>query len=109
LTQDDALYRFRLRAQALAQELGNVRPACRAIADPSIHVLPVESPGAPFGPEILSPRERGRPKMANQTSPSWSSGSWFGPARIAAELQPDKRGGIVLSPTGSTGCSAGTG
>jgi hypothetical protein len=31
LTQDDALYRFRLRALALATELGNVRAACRAM------------------------------------------------------------------------------
>jgi len=31
LTEDDALYRFRLRALALATELGNVRAACRAM------------------------------------------------------------------------------
>ena len=31
MTQDDVLYRFRLRALALAEELGNVRAACRAL------------------------------------------------------------------------------
>ena len=29
LTADDALYRFRLRVFALAEEFGNVRVACR--------------------------------------------------------------------------------
>jgi transposase-like protein len=31
VTQDDLLYRFRLRVFAMAQELGNVRAACRAM------------------------------------------------------------------------------
>jgi hypothetical protein len=31
VTQDDLLYRFRLRAFAMAAELGNVRAACRAM------------------------------------------------------------------------------
>jgi hypothetical protein len=31
VTQDDLLYRFRLRTLALAAELGNVRAACRAM------------------------------------------------------------------------------
>ena len=31
MTQDDLLYRFRLRVFAMAQELGNVRAACRAM------------------------------------------------------------------------------
>ena len=31
MTPDDALYRFRLRVFALAEELGNVRAACRAM------------------------------------------------------------------------------
>ena len=61
-----------------------------------------------FGPEILMPRERRRPKMANQTSPfveqrvvAFALGHpGFGPARISAELRRDKWGGIVLSPNG---------
>jgi transposase-like protein len=31
LSNDDALYKFRLRVFALAQELGSVRAACRAM------------------------------------------------------------------------------
>jgi transposase-like protein len=31
VTQDDLLYRFRLRTFAVAAELGNVRAACRAM------------------------------------------------------------------------------
>ncbi len=31
MTQDDLLYRFRLRVFAMAAELGNVRAACRAM------------------------------------------------------------------------------
>src|SRR5437660_3268057 len=31
VTHDDVLYRFRLRALALAGELGNMRAACRAL------------------------------------------------------------------------------
>jgi transposase-like protein len=38
VTQDDLLYRFRLRVFAMAQELGNVRAACRAMGiHPSTH------------------------------------------------------------------------
>jgi hypothetical protein len=61
-----------------------------------------------FGPEILRPRERRRPKMANQTSPfieqrvvAFSLGQpGFGPMRISAELRRAKWGGIVISPNG---------
>ena len=61
-----------------------------------------------FGLDILRPRERRRPKMANQTSPfveqrvlAFALGHpGFGPARISAELRQDKWGGIVLSTNG---------
>src|SRR5207245_1204998 len=61
-----------------------------------------------FGPEILRPRERRRPKMANQTSPfveqrvlAFALGHpGFGPKRISAELRREKWGGIVLSANG---------
>jgi hypothetical protein len=68
VTRDDLLYRFRLRVFAVAAELGNVRAACRAMG---IH------PSAYYrwkrqldrhGPEILRPRDRRVPRMANQTS-----------------------------------------
>ena len=108
MTQDDALYRFRLRALALAQELGNVRAACRAMGIHPSTFYRWRHQVLRFGPEILRPRERRRPKMANQTSPfveqrvlAFALGHpGFGPLRIAAELRRDKWGGIVLSPNG---------
>jgi hypothetical protein len=60
------------------------------------------------GPEILRPRERRTPRMANQTSVlveqrvvAFALGHpGFGPARIAAELARPKWGGIVLPANG---------
>jgi transposase InsO family protein len=60
------------------------------------------------GPEILRPRERRTPRMANQTSVlveqrvvAFALGHpGFGPARIAAELARPRWGGISLSPNG---------
>ena len=108
MTTDDALYRFRLRALALASELGNVRAACRAMGIHPSTFYRWRAQVLRFGPEILMPRERRRPKMANQTSPfveqrvlAFALGHpGFGPARISAELRRDKWGGIVLSPNG---------
>jgi hypothetical protein len=108
LTTDDALYRLRLRALALAQELGNVRAACRAMGIHPSTYYRWRRQVLRFGPEILRPRERRRPRMANQTSPfveqrvlAFALGHpGFGPARIAAELRRAKWGGIVLSPHG---------
>jgi transposase InsO family protein len=108
LTTDDALYRFRLRVFALAQELRSVRAACRAMGiHPSTYYRWRHQVDR-FGPQILRPRERRRPKMANQTSPfieqrvvAFSLGHpGFGPRRISAELRRDKWGGIVISPNG---------
>jgi transposase len=61
-----------------------------------------------YGPEILRPRERRTPRMANATSPlveqrvvAFALGHpGFGPARIAAELARPKWGGIRLSTNG---------
>jgi transposase len=60
------------------------------------------------GPEILRPRERRVPRMANATSVlveqrvvAFALGHpGFGPARIAVELARPKWGGIVLSANG---------
>jgi transposase len=105
VTQDDLRYRFRLRTIAMAADLGNVRAACRAMGiHPSTsyrckHLLDRH------GPEILRPRERRVPPMANATSPlveqrvvALALGHpGFGPARIAAELAQPRWGGIRLS------------
>ena len=108
MTTDDALYRFRLRAFALAQELGNARAACRAMGIHPSTYYRWRRQLLLYGPEILRPRERRRPRMANATSPlieqrvvAFALGHpGFGPARISAELRRPKWGGIVLSPNG---------
>jgi Helix-turn-helix domain len=100
VTQDDLLYRFRLRTFAMAGELGNVRAACRAMGiHPSTYYRWKHQLDR-HGPEILRPRERRTPRMANQTSVlveqrvvAFALGHpGFGPARIAAELARPKWG-----------------
>jgi hypothetical protein len=64
-----------------------------------------------FGPEILMPRERRRPKMANQTSPfieqrvvAFALGHpGFGPMRVAAELRRQVRRDRALAQRGAPG------
>jgi transposase len=108
VTQDDLLYRFRLRVFAMAAELGNARAACRAMGiHPSTYYRWKRQLDR-YGPEILRPRERRVPRMANATSPpieqrvvAFALGHpGFGPARIAAELARPKWGGIRLSTNG---------
>jgi hypothetical protein len=116
VTQDDLLYRFRLRTFAMAAELGNVRAACRAMGiHPSTYYRWKHQLDR-YGPEILRPRERRTPRMANATSPlveqrvvAFALGHpGFGPARIAAELARPKWGGIFGCPhnTGSSTVAA---
>ena len=108
MTLDDLLYRFRLRVFAMAAELGNVRAACRAMAIHPSTYYRWKHQLERHGPEILRPRERRPPRMANATSVlveqrvvAFALGHpGFGPARIAAELARPKWGGIVLSTNG---------
>jgi len=108
VTTDDALYRFRLRAFALASELDSVRAACRAMGIHPSTFYRWKRQIDRFGLEILRPRERRRPRMANQTSPlieqrvlAFALGHpGFGPARISAELRRPAWGAIRLSPNG---------
>jgi transposase InsO family protein len=68
VTQDDLLYRFRLPVFAMAAELSNLRAACRAMGiHPSTYYRWKRQLDR-YGPEILRPRERRPPRMANQTS-----------------------------------------
>lgn len=105
---DDALYRFRLRVFALAQELDNVRAACRAMGVHPSTYYRWKAQVDRFGPEILRPRERRHPRMPNAIGPhleqrvlAFSLGHpGFGPARISAELRRDKWGGIQISANG---------
>src|SRR5437588_5398398 len=55
LTADDALYRFRLRVFALAEELGNVRVACRVMGIHPSTYYRWRRQALRFGLEILRP------------------------------------------------------
>jgi len=108
LTLDDALYRFRLRVFALAEELGNVRLACRMMGVHPSTYYRWRRQALRFGLEMLRPRERRPPRMPNATPPfieqrvlAFALGHpGFGPNRIAAELARPKWGGIRLSANG---------
>ena len=108
MTQDDLLFRFRLRVFAMAAELGNVRAACRAMGIHPWTYYRWKRQLDRHGPEILRPRERRVPRMANATSPlieqrvvAFALGHpGVGPARIAAELARPKWGELSLSPNG---------
>jgi transposase InsO family protein len=108
VTQDDVLYRFRLRALALAQELGNVRAACRALGIHHSTFYRWQRMARRQGLEMLRPRERRAPQMPNATSPMIEqrvlafalAHPGFGPKRIAAELGREKWGGIPISANG---------
>lgn len=108
MTQEDALYRFRLRTIALAREMGNVRAACRTMGIHHSTYYRWHGQMARYGIEVLRPRERRRPRMPNAVPPmiehrvlAFAIGHpGFGPQRIAAELAQPKWGGIVISPTG---------
>jgi transposase InsO family protein len=108
VTDDDVLFRFRLRLFALAEELGNVRAACRAMGVHHSTFYRWKGQLLRFGPEILRPRERRSPRMANAT-PVWLEQRvvafalghpGFGPKRIAAELRRPVWGGLALSANG---------
>jgi transposase InsO family protein len=99
---------MRLRVFALAQELGSVRAACRAMdIHPSTYYRWRKLMLA-YGPDALRPRERRSPRMPNATSPlveqrvvAFALGHpGFGPKRISAELRRTKWGGIRISPNG---------
>lgn len=111
MSPDDVLYRYRLRALALAGELGNVRAACRALGIHHSTFYRWKALADRHGLELLRPRERRAPQMPNQTSPlieqrilAFSlAHPGCGPARIAAELARDKWGGIRISANGVWG------
>lgn len=108
MTQEDMLYRFRLRTMALAEELGNVRAACRIMGIHHSTFYRWRRKVERYGVEILRPRERRRPRMPNQTPHlieqrivAFSlSHPGFGPKRIAAELKRPRWGEIEISESG---------
>lgn len=107
MTQDDALFRFRVRLLSLGQEIG-VRAACRAMGVHHSTYYRWKRQADRFGLDILWPRERRRPRMPNATPQhveqkvlAFALGHpGFGPGRISAELARKKWGGIRISPNG---------
>lgn len=116
MTHDDALFKFRERALALAQELGNVRAACRPMGIHPSTFYAWRRQANRSGLNILRPRERRAPRMRNATSPvveqrvlAFVLGHpGFGPNRIAAELARPKWGASGCLPTVRDGSCAAT-
>ena len=108
MTPEDQLYRFRQRAIALAEELGSVRAACRAMGIHHSTFYRWKHQAERYGLEMLRPRERRHPRLPNATSAvveqrvvAFALGHpGFGLARIAAELARPRWGGIRLSHNG---------
>jgi transposase InsO family protein len=111
VSPDDVLYRYRLRALALASELGNVRAACRMLGIHHSTFYRWKALAERHGLELLRPKERRAPAMPNQTSPMVEqrilafslAHPGQGPARIAAELARPKWGAIAISANGVWG------
>ena len=116
MTQDDLLYRFRLRVFAMAYELGNVRAACRAMG---IHPPPPTGGSGSWtamARRSSGPASDGHPAWPMPPVPWWSSG--WSPSPLATQASarpgslpssPDPSGAASSSPrTGCGGCCAAT-
>jgi transposase InsO family protein len=108
MSNDDVLFRFRLRVIALARELGSVREACRMMEVHPSSYYRWRKLLERYGPEMLRPRERRRPQMPNAVSHQIEqkvlafalAHPSFGPHRIALELKHERWGGIAISGNG---------
>jgi transposase InsO family protein len=108
LTEDDVLFGFRLRCLTLAEELGNVTAACRAMGIERSTYYRWKAKVDRWGLEALRVRERRRPRMPNQIGPHLEqrilafalARPGFGPRRISSELARPKWGGIRISEHG---------
>ena len=108
MTNDDLIYRTRLRLFALAQELGSVRAACRMLDVHHSTYYRWRRQLVRYGPELLRPRERRQPRMPNALSPmveqrvlalALAQPGW-GPNRLSLELGREKWGGLKISSNG---------
>jgi transposase InsO family protein len=108
MTEHDVLFGFRLRLFTLAEELGNVSAACRAMGVDRSTYYRLKRKVDRWGLEALRVRERRRPRMPNQIGPhleqrviAFALGHpGLGPRRISAELAREKWGGIRISEHG---------
>ena len=108
MTEHDVLVGFRRRLFTLAEELGNVSEACRAMGVHRSTYYRLKAKVDRWGLEALAIRERRRPRMPNQIGPhleqrivAFSLGHpGLGARRIAAELARQKWGGLQISEHG---------
>jgi transposase InsO family protein len=108
MTEHDVLVGFRLRLFTLADELGNVSAACRAMGVHRSTYYRLKRRVERWGLEALRVRERRRPRMPNEIGPhleqrivAFALGHpGLGPRRISAELAREKWGGIRISEHG---------
>ena len=108
MTEHDVLVGYRLRLFTLAEELGNVSAACRAMGVDRSTYYRLKKRVDRWGLEALNVRERRRPRMPNQIGPhieqriiAFSLGHpGYGPRRISAELAREKWGGLRISEHG---------
>lgn len=108
MTQGDVLYHFRLRTIALAEEIGNVRAACRIMGIHPSTFYRWRKQAERYGNEMLRPRERRHPRMPNATPHlveqrvlAFSlAHPGMGPGRVSAELKRTQWGSITISPSG---------
>jgi transposase InsO family protein len=108
MTEHDVLVGFRLRLFTLAEELGNVSAACRAMGVHRSTYYRLKRRVDRWGLEALNVRERRRPRMPNEIGPhleqrivAFALGHpGLGPRRISAELAREKWGGIRISEHG---------
>jgi transposase InsO family protein len=108
VTEHDVLVGYRLRLFTLAEELGNVSAACRAMGVDRSTYYRLKKRVDRWGLEALNVRERRRPRMPNQIGPhlegriiAFALGHpGCGPRRISAELAREKWGGLRISEHG---------
>jgi transposase InsO family protein len=108
VTEHDVLVGFRLRLFTLAEELGNVSAACRAMGVHRSTYYRLKRKVDRWGLEALNVRERRRPRMPNEIGPHLEqrivafalANPGLGPRRLAAELRREKWGGLRISEHG---------
>ena len=107
MTEHDVLVGFRLRLFTLADELGNVSAACRAMGVDRSTYYRLKAMVDRWGLEALGPRapaaadaqpDRPAPRAAHHRLRARPSR--LGPRRIAAELAREKWGGMRISEHG---------
>jgi transposase InsO family protein len=108
MSEHDVLFGFRLRLFTLAEELGNVSAACRAMGVDRSTYYRLKRRVDRWGLEALRVRERRRPRMPNEIGPHLEqrivafslAHPGLGPRRIAAELAREKWGSLRISEHG---------